>query len=117
MTFFKINKQSGEDNLESSSDQSNKGAEEVHHPSPEVPFKSDAKPKQKKGTITISVSTATVQDIARFQITDPALFQRTIDIITSVLSQINDPQIEISGDCSCIWCQQKISEFKETLSS
>lgn len=113
MAFFKITKQVGEEKSEEhpTSEQSIKEIDEsaVRRPVPSG--------KQKKGTITISVSTATVQDIARFQITDPALFQSTIDIITSVLSQINDPQLEILGDCNCIWCQQKISEFKEALSS
>jgi hypothetical protein len=123
MTFFKITKQSpvpsgGEEGSEeqSSTEQNNKGNDETTVRR-QASFKTDTKPKQRKGTITITVSTASVQDIARFQLTDPELFQRTIDIITSVLSQINDPQLEISGDCNCIWCQQKIAEFKEALSS
>jgi len=62
-------------------------------------------------------STATMDDIARFQINDSSLFQRTIEIVSGVLSQIDEPQVEISGDCNCIWCQQKISEIKEALSS
>ena len=121
MTFFKINKQTGEDNLEDhpSSEQNTKGiaaAGEETLGRKENPFKADAKAKQRKGTITVMVST-TVQEVARFQVSDPSLFQRTIEIVSGVLSQIDEPQVEISGDCNCIWCQQKISEIKEALSS
>ena len=121
MTFFKINKQSGEENLEDhpSSEQNNKGTTATGDEllgRKEVPFKADAKLKQRKGTITVMVST-TVQEVARFQISDPSLFQRTIEIVSGVLSQIEEPQVEINADCSCIWCQQKISEIKEALSS
>ena len=127
MTFFKINKQSGEDNLENHplSEESNKGALSTSADDGalrrEVPFRPDGKVlaplgKQRKGTITIILSTA-AQEVARFQISDPSLFQRTIEIIGGVLSQIDEPQVEILGDCNCNWCQQKISEIKEALSS
>lgn len=126
MAFFKIAKQPGEESARetTSPDQNYKegtvslGDSQLKiETKPLVPSGKHLSLREKKGTITITVSTTTVPEIARFQIADPALFQRTIDIIAGVLPQIDDPQVEISGDCSCIWCQQKIAEFREGLSS
>jgi len=125
MALFKFTKSSEEGNSSEQNlsggeqqvpEQSDKTAEDgtAHR---EIPFKMDPKMKSRKGTITVVVSTAAGSEIARFQIAEPGLFQRTIDIVSGVLSQIDKPQVEISGDCSCIWCQQKISEIKEALSS
>ena len=125
MALFKLSKSTGDD---SSTEQTSSGGErqvseqddKSTDESPthrENPFKMDSKTKSRKGTITVVLSTAAVPEIARFQIADPSLFQRTIDIVAGVLSQIDDPQLEISGDCNCIWCLQKIAEFKEALSS
>lgn len=131
MTFFKINKQPGEDNVPEQlvSESDDKLPEETTSQK-QTPLKSDsavrrefsertslAHSRSNKGTITITVSTASVRDIARFQLNDSSLFQRTIEIVGGVLSQIDDPQVEITADCNCIWCQQKISEFKDALSS
>ena len=125
MALFKFSKSTGDEN--SSARNSSGGEQQVTEENEkttdegaahrETPFKMDPKVKSKKGTITVIVSTAAVSEIARFQIVDASLFQRTIDIITGVLSQIDEPQVEISADCNCIWCQQKISEIKEALSS
>jgi hypothetical protein len=124
MALFKFTKSSVEEN--SSEQNYSRGEQQVPEQNDktaddgtvrrEVPFKMDSKVKSRKGTITVVISTASAPEIARFQIAEPALFQRTIEIISGVLSQIDDPQLDISADCNCIWCQQKISEFKELLS-
>ncbi len=65
------------------------------------------------GTITVSIFTNEIE-FARFTI-KPELFSESAELIKNLISNINKPQLKITSNCNCIWCQQKSKELEEFL--
>ncbi len=65
------------------------------------------------GTITVSIFTNEIE-FARFTI-KPELFSESAELIKNLISNINKPQLKITSNCDCIWCQQKSKELEEFL--
>jgi len=66
-----------------------------------------------KGTITVSIFTNEIE-FARFTI-KPELFSESAELIKNLISNINKPQLKITSNCDCVWCQQKSKELEEFL--
>lgn len=69
--------------------------------------------REQKGTITIKV-TVSGKEFTRFTIL-PDLLSDAAGVVKGLIYAIEKPQIEITSNCECAWCNKKIYELEEFL--
>jgi len=69
--------------------------------------------RDQKGTITVRVSVSG-KEFTRFTIL-PDILTDASAIVRGLIYAIDKPQVEITSNCECAWCNQKVHELEEFL--
>jgi hypothetical protein len=69
--------------------------------------------RDQKGTITVRVSVSG-KEFTRFTIL-PDILTDASAIVRGLIYAIDEPQVEITSNCECAWCNQKVHELEEFL--